>query len=446
MKKILLGLASCLTSSVALANICGTDYQSFNPTTNGLDFVTVQSSETLKPCIINMGWFVNYAANSLTYSKTINPSYQSGQRRNDRILGMDLSAGIGLTDRWDFGINVPMLLAQEVEDDAYVSTLSKKGITEVKANTKYRLVGDENGGLAAVLSMNKNLIEDNPFAGRNPGLTWNYELVADTVIAKKWAAAVNFGYRDRHPGATIPNLPYVPMEDQWIYSIAGSYLIASLDTKIITELYGSRAAKSVDAGTGRALNSLEALVGLKHDYSQNLAMHVGGTHRIDYGLGGAEWRIYAGLNWAIGPVCKTKVIENSAAPVGDSSTDQPTEVYKLDVELLFPFGSDKLQSENVSSLDETLKPVFEKGFKNLIVEGHTDSVGSDEFNLNLSERRAETIKNLLIERYKLDPRKVKSFGKGESEPIADNANYQGRRKNRRVELKIWRKPVPVSKS
>lgn len=438
MRKIFAGLFTSLAATTAQANICGTDFQSFNPTTSGLDFVTVQSSETLRPCVINTGVFLNYAKNSLTYSRTVNPSYQSGQQRKDHIVGMDLSIGTGITKRWDFGLNIPIVLSQEVQDDAYTSALSN-GVTELKANTKYRLLGDENGGLAGIVSLNKNLIEDNPFTGRDAGLTWNYELVADTVFAKKWAAAVNFGYRDRNPGETIPNLPYVPMGDQWIYSIAASYLIASVDTKIIGEIYGSRAADSVNPGTDRPLNALEGLLGVKHDYSQNLAMHLGATRRIDQALGGAEWRVYAGFNLALGPVCNTAVVEKVDTSSVPQTREGELEILKLDVELLFKTNSDTLNEEFLVGADATLNPFLTNEFTSLLIEGHTDSVGAEEYNQKLSEKRAGFIEKYLISKYKLDAKKVESVGRGETVPIADNGNYQGRRKNRRVELKIWRR-------
>src|ERR1051325_9543293 len=119
--KLLFFVFSILLSASARSNICGTDYQNFNPTTNGLDFVTVQSSETLKPCVLNLGWFLNYAANSLTYSYALNSNFKNGQKAKDRILGMDLSLGFGITERWDVGINVPSILQQSVADDYYVS-------------------------------------------------------------------------------------------------------------------------------------------------------------------------------------------------------------------------------------------------------------------------------------------------------------------------------------
>lgn len=69
------------------------------------------------------------------------------------------------------------------------------------------------------------------------------------------------------------------------------------------------------------------------------------------------------------------------------------------------------------------------------VEGHTDSKGSDEYNMNLSRRRADTVRTLLVQRGVADSRfEVVGFGK--TMPIATNDTEAGRQKNRRVEIKI----------
>lgn len=71
----------------------------------------------------------------------------------------------------------------------------------------------------------------------------------------------------------------------------------------------------------------------------------------------------------------------------------------------------------------------------VIVEGHTDSMGSDEHNQDLSQRRAETVRAFLIERGYAAAR-VRAVGIGEARPIADNATAEGRANNRRVEIVI----------
>ena len=70
----------------------------------------------------------------------------------------------------------------------------------------------------------------------------------------------------------------------------------------------------------------------------------------------------------------------------------------------------------------------------LVVEGHTDSFGSSEYNRELGLRRAEKIRLYLIKAFKIAPEKISAMSRGEEDPIADNGNYQGRQQNRRVEL------------
>jgi len=69
------------------------------------------------------------------------------------------------------------------------------------------------------------------------------------------------------------------------------------------------------------------------------------------------------------------------------------------------------------------------------VEGHTDGVGSDAYNMDLSNRRANAVKNLLVQRGVADSR-IDIVGYGKTMPVASNDNGAGRQQNRRVEIKI----------
>ncbi|MGE3760098.1 MAG: hypothetical protein AB7H97_20195, partial [Pseudobdellovibrionaceae bacterium] len=122
-----------ITDPLAFANVVGSDAQNFNPTTNGLDFITVQSSSTLEPGIFNLGIFYNYAKNPL-------PSYESGpsaKKLNSSLAGGDLNFGLGLAENWDTGLSFPFILDQKVDTDADVGQFSSTGNTEVRFNTKY---------------------------------------------------------------------------------------------------------------------------------------------------------------------------------------------------------------------------------------------------------------------------------------------------------------------
>ncbi len=68
----------------------------------------------------------------------------------------------------------------------------------------------------------------------------------------------------------------------------------------------------------------------------------------------------------------------------------------------------------------------------LMLEGHTDSVGADEYNQGLSERRVIAVEAKLAEMYGIDPERISTVGYGEARPIADNDTKEGRARNRRV--------------
>jgi OOP family OmpA-OmpF porin len=71
-----------------------------------------------------------------------------------------------------------------------------------------------------------------------------------------------------------------------------------------------------------------------------------------------------------------------------------------------------------------------------VIEGHTDSVGSAVLNKQLSQQRAEAVREYLIKNYNIDPNRIKAVGYGSERPVADNATAEGRQMNRRIEAAI----------
>jgi OOP family OmpA-OmpF porin len=69
----------------------------------------------------------------------------------------------------------------------------------------------------------------------------------------------------------------------------------------------------------------------------------------------------------------------------------------------------------------------------VVVEGHTCNIGSAKYNEKLSQRRAEAIKEVIVNKFKIDATRIKAKGYGLSRPIASNATKEGRQQNRRVE-------------
>lgn len=73
----------------------------------------------------------------------------------------------------------------------------------------------------------------------------------------------------------------------------------------------------------------------------------------------------------------------------------------------------------------------------ILIAGHTDSTASNAYNLELSQRRADSVRSYLISNFGINAKRLEAKGYGETFPIADNATPQGRQRNRRVELSVY---------
>ncbi len=109
---------------------------------------------------------------------------------------------------------------------------------------------------------------------------------------------------------------------------------------------------------------------------------------------------------------------------------------KFDNSLLFDFDSAQLRSMARNELSSLASNLQEYPNTDLVIVGHTDAVGSDEYNMELSQRRAEAARGELIAEG-VAPNRITTVGKGEAEPIASNDTDTGRQQNRRVEVAIY---------
>lgn len=105
--------------------------------------------------------------------------------------------------------------------------------------------------------------------------------------------------------------------------------------------------------------------------------------------------------------------------------------------LLFKFGKADLEPSAYPVLEQVVGILNAYPHSRIVIEGHTDSIGSDSFNMLLSELRARRIYEFLIKRG-IDAKRMSYKGYGESRPIASNKTEAGRALNRRVEIVIFR--------
>ena len=102
--------------------------------------------------------------------------------------------------------------------------------------------------------------------------------------------------------------------------------------------------------------------------------------------------------------------------------------------IYFDVGSAVIRPESEPVLKDIADALARNPAWKLSVEGHTDSIGTDASNLDLSKRRSAAVKEALVGRYQVSAARLATTGHGESKPKADNATLEGRARNRRVEL------------
>ncbi|MBD3415016.1 MAG: OmpA family protein [Candidatus Aminicenantes bacterium] len=141
-----------------------------------------------------------------------------------------------------------------------------------------------------------------------------------------------------------------------------------------------------------------------------------------------------------GLTARSEKIQAALKELGAEETETDYRI-ELPGDILFDFDKWTIRRD----AEETLSKVGEviSAYEHPVsIIGHTDSKGSESYNLELSKKRAESVKQWLIDQAGIDSKRIETSGKGESEPVAPNTNPdgsdnpEGRQKNRRVEIRI----------
>jgi outer membrane protein OmpA-like peptidoglycan-associated protein len=102
--------------------------------------------------------------------------------------------------------------------------------------------------------------------------------------------------------------------------------------------------------------------------------------------------------------------------------------------ILFDTDSDHVKPESAVVIQSIAKGLMQAADLNFEIDGHTDSTGVAAHNLELSKRRAEAVKNILVSQFSIDAGRLTTAGFGSSKPIDSNSTPEGKANNRRVEF------------
>lgn len=128
--------------------------------------------------------------------------------------------------------------------------------------------------------------------------------------------------------------------------------------------------------------------------------------------------------------------EEVAEPPATTQTEAPAPVMapvSLSADLLFDFDSATLKTTD--AIDEAVSKATTENLQSITIVGHTDSVGTDEYNQKLSEERAQAVADYLTDKG-FDASLISVSAEGEASPVADNDTTEGRAQNRRADVSV----------
>jgi outer membrane protein OmpA-like peptidoglycan-associated protein len=160
-----------------------------------------------------------------------------------------------------------------------------------------------------------------------------------------------------------------------------------------------------------------------------------GDGELDEVLGGAA--VGAGVGAGIGVYMdkQQQKLQQELDNAEVERLDEDTLRVNFDSDILFAVDSATLSQKSMQDLNDFAGVMNQYGKSAILIQGYTDSTGSEEHNLKLSERRAEAVYRHLLLR-EIDPSRMAAVGYGEGYPVADNSTAAGRELNRRVSILV----------
>jgi len=403
------------------------EVDTFDPAVDDSDYYTTYGSQTMKAWQGHMGFYFDYSNRPLQFVAT--GAAVGRQSVIDNLFVANLFGALSFTDWFEAGLNIPVVAFNEFfTDDAAAQPDSGGGMNDIMMMMKFRFVDIDKHkvGFSFMPYFTLPTGDVVRYMG-NGAVTGGARLITDFKIADRFSMALNLGMLMRDDVTRNA----VRINDQFTYNLAGN-LRFGRGWEAIAEVYGSTVLSDFFSFTNSS--PLEAGGGIRYNFAKSgFAVDVGGTVGIIDGVGAPRFRAFAGLRWTA-PISEPCPECPPPAPPPDPRINGN----KIVIWGKIYYDTDKATIKPISFpvLDDVVDVMQKNPQLTLVeVQGHTDARASDEYNMKLSQARAESARNYLISKG-VDASRLTARGYGETQPIADNTTKEGMSQNRRTEFII----------
>lgn len=433
-------LAFAFAPSIALAN--GTDRFDISGSPNAV--LITDSAKTVPHLQFGSSSILDFAYQPLVLR---NLSGEEVSTVIDYQFKLQNSAVVGFADFVEAGVVLPTYFLSGPGIDSAIQTLA---VGDPSLLGKVRVVHYEefDVALAADLTLPLSALNANSEVAKVVGnnfISLRPSLIA-TYTGDVFTVSGQVGHRFQKAMTVGPS----SLGSHFTYSVGAEVELMPNLVSLVGDLYGSvdyAISPHYEMFSSKNSFPLELASGFKFHLG-DLSFIVGaGTGLIaDYGT--PEVRLFAGLSWhPLEPECPscscTKEIcekeEQEVKPVVDED-ENLTVVHDDRIEILYPvlfeFDRAVIRKESYPVLNSVARVMQENlHIEKLSIRGHTDSVGSSAYNADLSQRRAQAVKDFLVD-LGVDKRRLVAVGYGEERPLVPNDTAENRAINRRVEFMI----------
>ena len=433
-RKILLCLAVAIFVTVGASTSYAAhnaDVITVNPATDGTRYISIYDSIGLPQWSFNAGGYFTYAYEPLEYADA------AGNRRRgivDDLLMLNVQGAIAWTDWWSTGVNVPLALWETFYNPNQAATAVQKQtffgrLGDVRLEMKFRLLNIErfHFGISVVPFFYFPTGKEEYFLGNgmwSPGGV----VVFEGDIKNRVFLTMNAGYRNYARTRYDTNNQNAIINDTMIMN--GGINVRITDSWSVK---GEVLYEGVLSGLfkNQLQNPAEFLIGgawTPQSKARGLKVQIAGGRGITTGIGSPDFKILASVNY--------RRMHEPPPPPPVAVEAAVEEKIVITQKIHFEFNRSNIRPISYPIIDDVAYLLQRNPQISLVrVEGHTDWIGSDAYNKILSERRANSVRNYLIQKG-IAPSRLIAEGYGETRPVADNNTVQGRARNRRTEFTV----------